>query len=230
MEDAVRKMQKTVGITDARGFAYQMDGHWFYMLTFPAGDQTWVYDTMIRDPTAAWHQEAWTDPNTGALHRHRANCVAFINGHIMVGDWQNNSVYYMDLDTYTDTVAGVVCPMTCIRSMPHLGQGRLAGSQQMVEVDGRRLQFASFRADIESGMGAQQAGGPAQVTLRWSDDRGRTFGTDVLQSNGNPGEYLTQPQWLGMGIARDRIFEIQHAIVGPAALNGAWVDAEVAGT
>ena len=232
LEDAIRKMQKTVGITDAKGFSYQMDGHWFYMLTFPAGDQTWVYDRMVQDPTAAWHQECWTDPSTGNLHRHRANCMAFINGYLMVGDWENNTIYYMDMDTYTDTVAGVTCPITCIRSLPHLGQGRLAGSNNMVEVDGRRLQFSSFRADIESGMASSDFAGntPPQITLRWSDDRGRTFGTDVLQSNGNFGEYLTQPQWLGMGIARDRIFEIQHNIMGPAAFNGAWVDAEVAGT
>jgi len=33
-----------------------------------------------------------------------------------------------------------------------------------------------------------------------------------------------------MGVARDRVFEISHSIAGPAALNGAWIDAEVLGT
>jgi hypothetical protein len=231
LEDAIRKMQKTVGITDARGFTFQIDGHWFYMLTFPAGNQTWVYDAAVEDITAAWHQEAWTNPADNSLNRHRASCMAFINGRSTAGDWQNNTVYYLNLDQYFDTVNGVNCPLTCIRSFPHLGQARVAGGSQMAEVDGRRLQFSALRADIESGMGPLQVDGkPAQLTLRWSDDRGRTFGTDVLQSNGAPGEYLTQPQWLGMGVARDRIFELQHAIAGPAALNGAWVDAEVLGT
>jgi len=106
------------------------------------------------------------------------------------------------------------------------------GANQMQEIDGKRLQFSAFRADIESGMAAQDFAGhiPPQVTLRWSDDRGRTYGTDVLQSNGAQGEYLTQPQWLGMGIARDRLFEVEHTIMGPAAFNGAWIDAEVLGT
>jgi hypothetical protein len=231
LEDAIRKMQRTVGISDALAFTYQTDGHWFYMLTFPAGNQTWVYDVAVEDHTAAWHQEAWTNPADGSLNRHRASCMAFINGVTMVGDWQNNTVYYLNLDQYVDIVNGTNCPITCIRTFPHLGHARIAGGNQQAEVDGRRLQFSAFRADIESGMGPLQANGsPAQLTLRWSDDRGRTFGTDILQSNGAPGEYLTQPQWLGMGVARDRLFEVQHSIAGPAALNGAWVDAEVLGT
>ena len=231
LEDAIRKMSHTVGIADAMGFTYQVDGNWFYMLTFPAGDQTWVYDMMSTDPTAAWHQECWTNPVTGDLHRHRASCMAFINGRNLVGDWENNTVYEMDMDRYTDRVNGVECPISCVRSFPHIGAARAAGGQQLVETDGRRLQFSAFRLDMECGMGPLQVDGrPAQISLRWSDDRGRTFGNALLQSNGEPGEYLTQPQWLGMGIARDRIFEISHAIAGPAALNGAWVDAEVLGT
>lgn len=230
LEDAIRKMQKTVGIDDAIGFTYQLDGHVFYVLTFPKGDQTWVYDAAVDDPHMAWHQEAWTDAQ-GALHRVRAMSHGIINGLNAFGDWQNGTVYQPDLDYYVDTVGGVDYPLTCVRSFPHLGRARLQGGQQFVELDGRRVQFAAFRADIESGLGPVGIDGlPAQVTLRWSDDRGRTYGNDVLQSNGMPGEYLTQPQWLGMGIARDRIFEISHSINGPAAFNGAWIDAEVLGT
>lgn len=229
LEDAIKKMQASVGISDARGFCYQIDGHQFYMLTFPRGDQTWVYDMAVQDPNAAWHQEGWTDPVSGALHRSRIGTMAFINGYNMAGDWENNTVYSLNLDKYTDRVNGVECPIVCTRSFPHIGAARSGNG--MVEVDGRRLQFSAFRADMECGTAPlDTAGNPAQVSLRWSDDRGRTFGNALLQSGGAPGEYLTQPQWLGMGIARDRIFELSHNIAGPAALNGAWVDAEVLGT
>jgi len=237
LEDAIRKMQRTVGIEDALGFTYQLDGHLFYMLTFPAGDQTWVYDATVEDPTAAWHQECWTHPTTGILHRSRINCMAFFNGVNVVGDWENNTIYYLNMDRYTDRVipapggSYVDCPIVFTRSFPHIGAARAAGTQGMVEVDGRRLQFSAFRADMECGTAPLDAfGRAAQISLRWSDDRGRTFGNALLQSGGAPGEYLTQPQWLGMGIARDRIFELSHNIAGPAALNGAWIDAEVLGT
>ena len=237
LENAILEMSKTVGISDALGFTYQIDGHLFYMLTFPAGDQTWVYDGSIQDETAAWHQECWTDPASGALHRHRANAIGNINGWVCAGDWQTSAVYRLDIDQYYDVVpiSGVgptTSPITCIRTFPHIGQARAMGTNQAQEINGHRLQFSAFRADIESGMATRdfQGRSPPEITLRWSDDRGRTFGEDVLQSNGAQGEYLTQPQWLGMGIARDRLFEIEHTIMGPAAFNGAWIDAEVLGS
>ena len=237
LEESIRQMQKTVGIDDAIGMTYQLDGHTFYMLTFPRGNETWVYDSAIQDPNAAWHQECWTNPNTGSLDRSRINCMAFINGQLVAGDWQTNVVYGLDMDLYVDRVAltdasdYVDCPIVCIRSFPHIGAARAAGGNQGMEVDGHRLQFSAFRADMECGMGPLDAAGqPAKVSLRWSDDRGRTFGNALLQEAGAPGEYLTQPQWLGMGVARDRIFELSYNIAGPAALNGAWIDAEVLST
>jgi hypothetical protein len=235
LEDAILKMQQTVGISDALGFSYQLDGHLFYMLTFPRGNQTWVYDAAVQDPTAAWHQEAWTHPTNGGFNRSRINAMAFINGVLMAGDWENNSIYKLNIDKYTDRVqvlgSYVECPIVCVRGFPHIGAAKQAGGQGLVETDGHRLQFSAFRADMDcGGVPLDINGQPAQISLRWSDDRGHSFGNDILQSAGAPGEYLTQPQWLGMGVARDRIFELSHNIAGPAALNGAWVDAEVLGT
>lgn len=243
LEEAIRKMIAGPGISDAIGMAYQLDGHTFYMLNFPAGNQTWVYDGAITDVDAAWHQETCIDPNTVASgvytqNRHRANCVMHFNNQILFGDYGSGTIYSASMDAYIDqlpaspTATGYInTPMACTRTFPHIGQARMQGAMQEMVNDGRRLQFSAFRADIESGMAPVDINGnPPTVTLRWSDDRGRTFGTDVLQTNGATGEYLTQPQWLGLGIARDRIFEVSHMIAGPAALNGAWVDAEVLGT
>jgi hypothetical protein len=230
LEYAIREMAAGLGINDAIGFTYQLDGHPFYMLTFPAGDQTWVYDPVIGDPTLAWHQEADTDVD-GFLHRHRARCAAVINDVNCVGDYVDGTIYQLDLDTYTDTVAGVTKPITCVRSFPHIGGGRLMGTSQQAEWDGRRMQYSRFMADLECGLGPKGINGlPAQVSLRWSDDRGRTWGNAVLQSAGEPGHYETFPTWQGLGISRDRVFEVSHSIAGPAALQGAWVDVEVVGT
>ena len=92
-----------------------------------------------------------------------------------------------------------------------------------VLADGQRVQFHKFEADIESGTSPL----PEQITLRYSDDRGRTWSSDVLQHGGNLGEYLTWPTWQGLGIARDRVFELEYSHNGEAALNGAWVEATV---
>ena len=232
----IRKIADSVGISDAIGFTYQKDQHIFYVLQFPAGDQTWVFDDSLSgDLNAAWHQECWTDAN-GELHRHRSNCHAFLYGKNVVGDWENGTLYSLDMNTYTDTVAGVTSPLTCIRTFPHIGTGELAvgvpGMKTAVLADGKRVEFKSFSLDMECGMAEgplDSNGNPLgpSVVLRWSDDRGRTYGSDVLQTTGEPGQYLTQPLWRGLGIARDRIFEIEYAANGPAALNGAWVDGTV---
>jgi hypothetical protein len=177
----------------------------------------------------AWHQECWTDAN-GNLNRHRGNCYAFLNGTNVIGDWQNGTLYAMDPTVFTDTVAGTVGPISYIVGFPHVFE--LGGPNGPISADGRVVQFNEVRLDIESGNAPLNVDGtPAAVGLRWSDDRGKTFGNTVLQSNGAPGEWLTQPKWPGNGRARDRVFEISHSIAGPAALNGCWIDGKIeAGT
>ena len=149
-------------------------------------------------------------------------------GKNVVGDWQNGTIYSMDLNTYTDTVNGVAGPISFIRTFPHITAGTDQKTLNEAMANGKRIRYTNFKADLECGNGPLDVNGnPAAVTLRWSVDRGKTFGQGVLQSTGAPGEYLTQPQWAPIGEGRDVIFELSHSIAGPAALNGAWVDGTV---
>jgi hypothetical protein len=223
LEFAIRQMiTNNISVADAIGYCYQQDGHVFYVLSFPSGDQTWVYDEAIADPMLAWHQRVWTDIN-GVAHRDRSNCHANMYGVNVVGDWQNGTLYKLDLNYYNDQVSGIEGEIEYLRSFPHMiqtGYGLQPGL-----LDGKRVKFNRFSADIESGNAVVGSGAP--INLRWSDDRGKTFGNIVIQRNGETGEYLTQPTWPGLGIARDRIFELSHSLSCPAALNGAWVEADV---
>lgn len=63
-----------------------------------------------------------------------------------------------------------------------------------------------------------------KVWLRWSDDRGHTFGNPVPQSMGGSGQYISQAQWGRLGLARDRVFEVYGFIPGFFAITGAWLD------
>lgn len=222
LEFQIRKMAATVGIADAIGYTYQLDGHVFYTLQFPKGNQTWVFDDSLgAKPDEAWHQEAWTDSD-GNLNRHRGNCFASLHGTNVVGDWENGTLYALDPTVYTDTVAGVAVPIVCIRTFPHIGTIE-ARTGQALRADGRMIQFHSFMADLECGNGPVGS----QVLLRWSDDRGKTFTGESLQTAGDLGQYLTRPLWQGIGQARDRVFELEYAIPGATALNGAWIDGQV---
>jgi len=228
VEHSLRMMRETVGTDDAIGYCYQQEGHFFYVLHFPKGNTTWVYDDSIgsQDPMAAWHQECWTDPATGKLNRHRGNCAAYLYGKNVCGDWENGTIYQMDLNTYTDTVDSNTCPISWIRTFPHIGTGEIEigmWGRRPVLADGRRIQFFDFELDLECGTSPLGVDGkPPTVALRFSDDRGRTWSGDTLQTGGETGQYLTWPTWRSLGIARDRVFEVEYAFQGPAALNGAW--------
>ena len=232
LEFALRQMASAgATLSDAIGFTHQFDGHVFYVLTFPSGNQTWQFD----EATQEWTQLAWTDSN-GQLNRHRANCFAFMYGTGVVGDWQNGTLYALDPNVYTDTLVpgGQPGPISFIRTFPHVGEAEMnlgsAGLNRPVPADGRQIQFKQFMADVECGLGPLEAdGSPARIILRFSADRGRTFGNSILQSTGVPGAYRTRPVWNQMGIGQDVVFEIEHSIAGPAALNGAWVQATVLG-
>ena len=202
ISDEIRKYDI---IRDAIGFCYQQGSHIFYVLSFPTADKTWVYDLS----TQLWHERAWMDGN-GGLHRHRANCVAFAYGKTICGDWQNGKLYNWDLGVYTDD--GNAIPR--LRSFPHI----------VKNLD--RISYKQFIADIEVGTIGDPAIDPI-VTLRWSDDRGVTFGNGVQQSLGHTGEYTTIPSWNRLGFARDRVFELSWTANAATALNGAFVDVEV---
>lgn len=214
-------------LSDAIGYTYQQGGHIFYVLNFPSADMTWVYD----ESTEFWHQRCWTDSN-GNLHRDRGNCGAFMYGKNVVGDWQNGTIYALDQNTYVDNVAGQEYACSFIRGFPHIGTGEIFVSgplqgQPMLS-DGHEVQFNAFLVDIACGdVPNTPAGNPQHLTLRWSDDRGRTWGEGVNLSLGSEGEYKTQPSLKGLGQARDRVFEITYSANGPAALNGAWVEGKV---
>lgn len=236
LEVAIRKMYDAGSIADAIAWTYQQDGHVFLALQFPSGDQSWYYDEAVGDPETAWHQRAWCDPSSGQLHRERNNGYASLYGKQVTIDWQNGTIYALDLNTYTDTVnAGlgpVQGPVQFIRTFPHLMSGKDPASGQVVLANGKEVRHERFLLDIEVGRlpagfdGGSQIGKPL-VSLRWSDTRGASWGQEVLQTTGVEGAYETRPEWTGLGNAMDRVYEVAYSYAGAAALNGAWVEGTV---
>lgn len=222
LEVQLRLANKLGTLKDAIGYTYQQDGHIFYVLQLPSANQTWVWDESSKE----WHQRCWTNPADGTLNRDRSNCFAVINQTPVVGDFANGALYALDPESFTDSVAGQAGPITYLRSFPHLQIGMMQG--QEARADGKRMQFSRFQLDIECGTGPlDNQQNPAQVALRWSSDRGKTFKEAVLQSTGAPGVYETFPLWRQIGISRDMVFEVSWSFSGAAALQGAWIDAEV---
>lgn len=191
-------------IDDAIGFSYLQGGHAFYVLTFPAANKTWCFDTA----SGQWAERGYLEAD-GTFSRHRANCHSSNTGRNLVGDYATGAVYALDPNAYSDNGNSIVR----VRSFPHI-----SGS------DGNRVLFRQFIADMEVGNGLPGDTAPPEIRLRWSDDRGASWGNTVTASLGKVGEFLTSIQWQRLGYARDRVFELSWSVPVKTALNGAWID------
>lgn len=195
-------------VSDAIGFTYQQEGHTFYVLIFPSANTTYVFDEI----TKLWHRRAWTD-NNGNLNRIRANCYANAYQKDLVGDWQNGNIYVLDIDTYTDNGQ----PISRIRSFPHL------------ITEDNRITYTNLTVDLQVGanngmIDHSTSENPPVISLRWSNDRGVTYGNRVEQSMGAVGQYLTSVKYSRLGMARDRVYELSWSAPAPVALQGVWVN------
>lgn len=189
--------------SDAIGYAYEEDGHLFYMLTFPTADITWCYDIS----TGQWHKRLSWDPVAGVFHRHRGNCYMDFGDVRIVGDYQTGQFHQMSRQFYTD--AGN--PLRCLRRTPHIWQ---KGKRQ-------RVFFAQLQIEFTPGVGLQTGqGSNPQCMLRWSDDGGFSWSTEVWETIGAAGETKNRAIWYLLGEARDRVWEasftdpVQRDIIG----------------
>lgn len=199
-----QQIQKFSTIADCIGGTYQVNGHTFVVFHFPTGDISYAYDLS----TEQWHQEAWTDSN-GNLHRDRASFYANAYGKIVGLDWETGKLYELDPNTYTDNGDAI----TYLRGFPH------------VMNDLKRLTHWVFWADMQCGTIEDEEADP-QLNLRWSDDRGQSFGNWLQTTLGKTGEYQTSPQFQRLGMCRDRVYELMWSANMKTALNGAYIGLE----
>lgn len=197
-------------LDDAIGYCYQQGGHPFYVLSFPTANKTWVYDLS----TGLWHQRGYLEAD-GSVSRHRGICHSFNQGRNLVSDYATGNVYALDANAYTDNGN----PILRIRSFPHIGAG-----------DGRRALFRQFIADMECGQGLPGDTADPEIRLRWSDDRGFSWGNYTVDTLGKAGVYKHVIQFQRLGYARDRVFELSWSAPVKTALIGAYIDVRGART
>jgi hypothetical protein len=213
-------------VADAISYTYQQSGHTFVVINFPSADKTWSYDLA----TKQWHQRAWIDQN-GTLHRERVAFHAFAYDTNVGMDWQTGEIYELDLNTFTD--AGN--PITFIRSFPHIGE------------ELKEITHVAFVADMQTGTqsGTSESGqstnpwsdgfspgfGPAgstdgpKISLRYSNDGGATWSNYRQKGLVSAGNYRSMMRWRGLGMARDRVYELQWSAPFLTGLNGAYLEA-----
>lgn len=94
LEEEISLFIKT---SDASAYAYQQEGHVFYVISFPSANVTFCFDVS----TGLWHQRSFA--NVHGLHeRHRSQHHAYFNNAHIVGDYRNGKLYQLDNNTFTD--------------------------------------------------------------------------------------------------------------------------------
>lgn len=204
---AVEQTLMNVELSDARAYTYRLEGHEFYVVTFPSIDLTWVYDLAAQ----AWHKWLSWDNATG-YHRHRSNCGCYFNNVFLVGDFENGKVYQLDNEVYTEDGAAI----RRLRRAPHLVS------------DLQRQYFAEMQIQFQPGVGLQTGQGDnPQAMLRWSNDGGSTWSNEHWTSIGRVGRYKNRAIWRRLGWSRDRIYEVVVSDPIKAVIISANLKAEV---
>ena len=200
IEWEIAQLSKT---DDAVGWTYQQAGHTFYVLTFPTGDRTIVYDVS----TGMWHRRK----SFGIGRWRPVGAVALGQKHYSL-DYENGNVYELDLNTYDDN--GI--PIEAIRRT------------QMIHKDRHRIRVHRLELDIETGVGTLSGQGEdPQIMMRYSKDGGHSYSSEKWRSLGKTGKYATRVYWTQLGIARDWNFEFK--ITDPVKRNiiGGYADVSV---
>lgn len=195
-------------ISDAIGYAYEEEGHLFYMLTFPTANVTWCYDAT----TKQWHKRLSWNQLAGTYNRHLSACYMNIGNMRVVGDYQSGSLYQMSRQFYTDSGA----PLRALRRSPHIWQKANRG----------RVFFSQLQVEFTPGVGLQTdpngtGGVIPQAMLRWSDDGGFTWSQEQAVSIGRAGETRNRAIWYLLGESRDRVWEVSFTAPVPRDIIGA---------
>ena len=200
-------------LDDAVAFSYIQEGHGFYVLTSPSGNETWALDVT----TGMWHQRGYLDADTGELGRIRGTCHALFNGVHLIGDngdglTNTGKIYEYSLDTADD--ADVAQPwIRSWRALP-TGQNNLERSfQHQLQIDGQ----------TGTGLATGQGDNPT-VNLRWSDDGGHTWSNYHSREVGAIGATQTRVIFRRLGSTeklRDRVYELSGSDPVPLMWNAA---------
>jgi len=196
-------LQKATKRSEIVAFAYQQQGHTFYILTGGGLATSLVYDFT----TKMWHERAWLN-DEGEFELHRASCCMFAFNKHIVGDRENGKIYNMSMDVYDD--AGQ--PLRRERIYTHLVD------------EGKRMRYNSLEIGFEVGVGLQNGQGSAPVcSLQLSKDGAKEWSTSYNASIGAVGKYQTKVTFRRLGIAETMTFRVYVTDPVKVAMSGSYL-------
>lgn len=185
-------------IDDAFGYAYQDEGHEFYVLTFPTEKVVWVYDAS----TTIWHRRGHVIDDVFP-NRERYNCHTFAMKKHLLGDFSTGDIYLMD-------------PSVGTFNGERIPRERIAPEFTNEE---RRMRISQLQLNMQEGIGDPNEDDTG-MWLSYSKDGGHTYSDEVKRSAGNTGQYKHRVIWRKLGRARNWIFRIRTWTPNKPVLKG----------
>lgn len=196
-------------VSDAVGFCMNLDGQWFYIITFITANKTFAYPENGEIFELSSGNEGGKDKMASYAFAYRKH---------LVGDFDSGNIFELDMDTYDDNGDAIIRTRDT---------GPLHGG--LVGAPGKSIEVNRFELLMETGVGLLSGQGKdPKVMLSWSDDGGRTFSTEQQGSVGGSGQFMKKVEWFGLGSTSDaRIFRIRTSDPVHFCIHSAAVDVEI---
>lgn len=194
---------KATDLEDMKAWAYQQEGHVFYVLTGGGLETSLVYDLA----TQLWHERAYLD-EYGDFEQHLGICHTLAFGKNLVGCRKSGKVYELDLDTFSDNGQEIARE----RIYTHLSN------------ENELTRYNSLEIDMETGVGLSSGqGSDPQLMLQISKDKARTWGDTYSAGIGKIGEYNKVVRFRRIGIADCITFKIRITDPVKVAITGSYL-------
>jgi len=177
LDNAIAGYARTATITDAEAFAFQMVGHTFYVLRFPAANATWLYDLT----TGVWTELGTWNSSRGDydVWHPRFHLAAY--GLHITGESSTGALSLLDVTYGTEADGSVI--------------RRLRRGPILIN-DMKRQSISRFELVLEPGIGLQSGQGSNPLAMgRFSMDGGKTWGNERLCGTGFIGQYNRKVYW-----------------------------------
>ena len=175
-------------VDDAIAFSYAMDGHTFFVITFPTADKTWVYDLT----TSAWHEwESFKSQGLATYGRHRGSDCFYLNNKYYICDHTNGNIYEIDPLTYNDGGESI----------------RRIRRTQFIDKDKKNITHHEINLEFEL-IDAIEYGAAPSVGLRYSDDNTNSWSAYRYNNFATIDTPRVRQVWRRLGISRSRIYEV----------------------
>lgn len=173
--------------SDAFGVCFTIDSMNFYMLSFPTGNETWLFNELAG---------VWTNIAYGDGNQHLIASYEFVYDKHLVSDRRNGNIYELDFDTYTDNGDTI-----------HRQRDTISINGKTFGRAGEKLFMDRLELTIDPGQSLVTA--ESQIIMQYSDDNGKTWSSERWQSIGAQGEYFYKISWLQLGDFYNRMFRFK---------------------